>query len=54
MLRKAAEFFRSVANDNPSLAEAMIKSSRVYEEIADLVKIDPMGEFGIGQDPSST
>lgn len=53
MLREAAEFFRSVAHDNPSLAEAMIESSGVYEKIADLVEGDPMGELGIEEDPSS-
>lgn len=53
MLREAAEFFRSVANDNPSLAEAMIESSGVYKKIADLVESDPMGELGVEDDPSN-
>ena len=53
MLREAAIFFRSVADDNPSLAEEMMENASVYEEVAALVESDPLGEIGPEKDPSS-
>jgi hypothetical protein len=52
MLREAAIFFRSVADDNPSLAEEMMENASVYDEVAALVESDPLGEIGPEEDPS--
>lgn len=51
MLREAAIFFRSVADDNPSLAEDMMENAGVYDEVAALVEDDPFGEIGTEEDP---
>ena len=53
MLREAAIFFRSVADDNPSLAEDMMENASVYDEVAALVEDDPFGEIGTEDDPRS-
>jgi len=42
LLRDAASFFRTIAKDNPPLAEQM-SGNDVFEEVADLVERDPTG-----------
>ena len=44
LLRNAAEIFRSIAKQNPDVAEDMETSARTYELVADWVETDPGGE----------
>lgn len=43
LLRDAAGFFRTVAEQNPPLKVAMTENADVFEEVADLVETDPSG-----------
>ena len=43
LLRDAANFFRTVAEQNPPLQIAMTENAEVFEEVADLVETDPAG-----------
>ncbi len=44
LLRNAAEFFRSVAEQNPAVTEDMETNAQTYELVADWVETDPGGE----------
>ncbi|HPF07848.1 MAG TPA: hypothetical protein P5120_14215 [Spirochaetota bacterium] len=50
LLRDAAIFFRNVGEQNPELKEKMKDNADVYEQVADLVEFDPMGELAIDTD----
>lgn len=43
LLRDAANFFRTIAEQNPALSEAMMENAEIYEDIALLVEEDPTG-----------
>jgi len=45
LLRDAAQFFRSVAEDNPGLKERLEESAATYENVAVLVEQDPTGDM---------
>ena len=56
MLRDAAKFFRNVGAQNEALREQMDDNATVYEQIADLVENNPLGEIDLGDaspDPPS-
>lgn len=44
LLRDAAAFFRRLGEQNPPLAEQMSDNASIFEDIARLVEIDPLGE----------
>jgi hypothetical protein len=48
MLRDAAKFFRNVGAQNEALREQMDDNATVYEQIADLVENNPLGEIDLG------
>lgn len=43
LLRDAANFFRTVAEQNPPLQIAMSENADVFEEVAALLETDPTG-----------
>ena len=43
LLRDAAGFFRSVAEQNEPLKEQMEDNANVYEQVAELLERDPAG-----------
>lgn len=43
LLRDAASFFRTIAEQNPSLKNAMDDNASIYEEVANLVETNPAG-----------
>lgn len=45
LLRDAATFFRNVGEQNESLREQMNDNAAVYDQVADLVERQPMGEL---------
>lgn len=45
LLRDAANFFKTVAEQNPLLTEAMTENASVFEDVADLVENDPLAEL---------
>ena len=51
MLRDAAKFFRNVGAQNEALCEQMDDNATVYEQIADLVENNPLGEIDLGDAP---
>ncbi len=53
LLRDAATFFRNVGAQNPPLKEQMDDNASVYDQVADLVENDPMGELDIGDAEAS-
>lgn len=44
LLRDAAAFFRRLGEQNPPLGEQMRENAAVFEDVAHLVEIDPLGE----------
>lgn len=50
LLRDAATFFRTIAEQNPPLKEQMGENASVFEQVADLVENDPTGFI---QDPNA-
>lgn len=50
LLRDAATFFRNVGAQNEPLKEQMDDNASVYEQVADLVEQDPMGEIDLGEE----
>ena len=52
MLRDAARFFRNVGAQNEALREQMDDNATVYEQIADLVENNPLGEIDLGDAPA--
>lgn len=43
LLRDAATFFRTIAEQNPPLKEQMGENASVFDQVADLVERDPNG-----------
>ena len=50
LLRDAATFFRNVGAQNQPLKEQMDDNASVYEQVADLLEKDPMGELDLGEE----
>jgi hypothetical protein len=50
LLRDAAGFFRNVGAQNEELREQMNDNADVYEQIADRVEADPLGELDLQED----
>ena len=44
LLRSAAEFFRTIAEQNPGQASEMETNAHTYELVADWVEADPNGQ----------
>ena len=53
LLRDAATFFRNVGAQNQPLKEQMDDNASVYEQVADLVEKDPMGELDLGDEETA-
>jgi len=49
LLRDAASFFRTLAEQNPPLHDAMTENASIFEDVAALVEHDPLGRAGDGQ-----
>ncbi len=45
LLRDAAVFFRTIAQQNPPLKDQMEENATVFEQVADLVEHNPNGEI---------
>lgn len=45
LLRDAAAFFQTIAEQNPPLKEQMDENADVFQQVADLVEKDPNGEI---------
>jgi len=45
LLRDAAQFFRTLGEQNPPLADQMADNANVFEQIAGLVERDPTGKI---------
>lgn len=55
LLRDAAGFFGSVAEQNPSLAEMMTDNAAVYQQVADALEADPTASLEVEDlDPPPT
>lgn len=48
LLRDAATFFKTLAEQNEPLKEQMTENATVFEQVADLVEKDPTGELPEG------
>jgi type II secretory pathway component PulJ len=44
LLVQAAKFFRSIGEQNPALAEQMGQNAQTFEQVAQMLETDPMGE----------
>jgi len=47
LLRDAATFFRNVGDQNEPLKEQMNDNADVYEQVAELLEKNPMGELDL-------
>lgn len=45
LLRDAATFFKTIAEQNPPLKEQMDENADVFEQVADLVETNPTGQI---------
>ena len=45
LLRDAAMFFRTIADQNESLREQMTENAAVFDQVAALVEADPLGKI---------
>lgn len=45
LLRDAAAFFKTIAEQNPPLKDQMAENADVFEQVADLVEQDPTGQI---------
>ena len=43
LLRDAAQFFKTIGEQNEPLKEQMMENASVFEQVADLVENDPTG-----------
>lgn len=50
LLRDAATFFRAVGEQNEPLREQMTENASVFEQVAELVETNPMGQL---EDPNA-
>lgn len=48
LLRDAAKFFRNVGEQNEPLREQMNDNATVYDQVAQLLEADPLGELDLG------
>lgn len=48
LLRDAAAFFKTIAEQNPPLKEQMDENADVFEQVADLVETNPTGQIEEG------
>lgn len=53
LLRDAATFFRNVGAQNEPLREQMDDNATVYEQIAQLLEANPLGELDLGSHDES-
>lgn len=44
LLRDAAQFFRTIGEQNEPLKDQMADNAQVFEQVAELVERDPSGE----------
>ena len=51
LLRDAAGFFQTVADQNPTLKDQMDQNATVFTQVAALVESDPTGELNGGEQP---
>lgn len=49
LLRDAAFFFRTVAEQNPVLKDQMEENATVFEQVANMVETDPLGHLPDGE-----
>ncbi len=49
LLRDAAAFFKTIAEQNPPLKDQMDENADVFQQVADLVETDPTGHIDEGQ-----
>jgi len=47
LLRDAATFFKTIAEQNPPLKEQMDENADVFEQVADLVETNPTGQIEV-------
>lgn len=52
LLRDAAEFFRHLAKENPSLQEAMVDNAKIYDQVAQLVESSPLDVLELDEKPA--
>lgn len=45
LLRDAAAFFKTIAEQNPPLKDQMDENADVFQQVADLVETDPNGQI---------
>ena len=45
LLRDAAAFFQTIAEQNPPLKDQMDENADVFQQVADLVETDPNGQI---------
>jgi hypothetical protein len=45
LLRDAAQFFRTIGEQNPPLKDQMNENAAVFEQVAELVEKDPAGRL---------
>ena len=45
LLRDAAAFFETIAEQNPPLKDQMAENADVFQQVADLVEQDPNGQI---------
>lgn len=50
LLRDAATFFRNVGEQNEPLREQMNDNATVYDQVADLLEKQPLGELHLDDD----
>jgi hypothetical protein len=48
LLRDAAAFFKTIAEQNPPLKDQMDENADVFQQVADLVETDPTGVIDEG------
>jgi hypothetical protein len=53
LMRDAARFFRNVGAQNEPLREQMNDNATVFDQVADLVEADPLGEIQVELESSS-
>lgn len=45
LLRDAAGFFKALSDQNQELKDQMLENADVFEQVADLVEKDPLGQI---------
>lgn len=52
LLRDAASFFKHLADENPTLYDAMQDNAEIYEQAAELIEQSPNGEIELEDPPT--